>query len=363
MASVITGWGKCLPPAILTNDDLATFLDTTDEWIRPRTGIGERRVSHVGMTDLAHVAAARALAAAGHAEGDFDAVIVATSSPDLLIPNVASRVQLLLGNSTAAAFDMNVGCCGFVYGLAVAGGLIDSGVAERVVVIGAERLSLILDWTKRDSAILFGDGAGAVVVELQPGDAGLISAELACDPRPGAALMATDLGTPPSPPGPRKPFNLQFDGREVFRHAVPGMVNASRAAMTKAGITVADIDLLVPHQANLRIIEAVGKKLPIADDKVATNLQHYGNTSAASIPIALCEAIEAGRVAPGATILLTAFGAGLTSAAAVLRWGERTTPLQESAAELPACAQTARALIEPARQFHAAYHASESRSD
>jgi len=356
MAAEITGWGKCLPPATLTNDDLAEFMDTSDAWIRPRTGIGERRVSHVGMTHLAHVAAARALAAAGLAPDDFDAIVVATASADLLVPNVASRVQLELGNTTAAAFDMNVGCCGFVYGLACADGLIGAGVCQRVVVIGAERLTPVLDWTQRDSAILFGDGAGAVVLEATDTGGALLGAHLACDPRAGEALMATDYGMPPVPPDPPKPFDLHFDGRDVFRHAVPGMVKTGQAALEKAGLELADIDLLVPHQANLRIVEAVGKKLDIDPARVFVNLQRYGNTSAASIPIALTEALEEARVQPGNHLLFTAFGAGLTSAAAVLRWGGRVEAQGSSSVELPPCEHTARELIEPALAFQRAYH-------
>lgn len=358
MATEITGWGKCLPPAVLTNDDLGEFMDTSDDWIRPRTGIGERRISHVGMVDLAYVAAARAMAATGLASHEFDAVIVATASPDLMIPNTASRVQLKLGNSSAAAFDINVGCCGFVYGLTIAHGLIETGVHQRIIVIGAERLSPIMDWTLRDSAILFGDGAGAVVLEAGKAGAatGVVGAYLACDPEPGEALMAMDLGTPPSPPAPPKPFDLRFDGREVFRHAVPGMANASHQALDRAEVGIAEIDLLVPHQANLRIVEAVGKKLPIDKNKVFTNLQHYGNTSAASIPIALCEAVESGAVAAQSTILMAAFGAGLTSAAAVVNWGQRVLPADVSAADLVPCDQTARQLIDPALKFQRGYH-------
>lgn len=365
MATVITGWGKCLPPAVLSNDDLAEFMDTSDAWIRPRTGIAERRISHVGMAELAYVAAARAMAAAGLEPDDFDAVIIATASPDLLIPNTASRVQHKLGNRTAAAFDINVGCCGFVYGLTIASGLISSGVHDRVLVIGAERLSPIMDWTMRDSAILFGDGAGAVVLERSASEsapAGILGAYLACDPVPGDALMATDLGTPPSPPGPRKPFNLQFDGREVFKHAVPGMVKASQHALERAGLGIEDVDLLVPHQANLRIVEAVGKKLQFDAANVVTNLQRYGNTSAASIPIALCEALEGGRVSPGATVLMAAFGAGLTSAAAVIRWGERVQALGTTDADLQPCNLTAREIIDPALQFQRSWHADDQAS-
>lgn len=362
MGSVITGWGKCVPPAVLTNDALSEFMDTSDEWVTSRTGIRERRISHVGMVDLSTVAAARALAAAGLAEDDFDCLILATASADLHIPNAASRVQLNLNNRSAAAMDTNVGCCGFVYGLAIANGLVESGVHRRVVVVGAERLSTILDWTQRDSAILFGDGAGAVVVESGQAEEGVRGAFLACDPVPGEALMVADLGNLPVPQRSHAPYDLRFDGREVFRNAVPGMVKASRHALERAGLTTDDVDLLVPHQANLRIVEAVGKKLPMPGDKVFTNLQKYGNTSAASIPLALCEALEAGRVQAGDNLLFTAFGAGLTSAALTMRWIERTVALEESSRSLPASEQSARELLQPAFDFQRAWHDSNQSS-
>ncbi len=353
MSAVITGWGNCLPPAVMSNADIGSFLDTSDEWIVPRTGIHARRISHVDVADLAHIAAARALAAAGKEPDDFDALILATASPDVLIPNVASRVQLKLGNNTAAAMDTNVGCCGFVYGLAMARGLIDTGVNERVVVIGAERLSSLLNWTERDSAILFGDGAGAVVVEAgsDEGASGILAAHLACNPEPGEALMSPNFGAPRYPLGPRKHPTIMFDGREVFRHAVPGMIKASQIALQKAGLTIEDIDLVIPHQANLRIIDSIAKKLKLPPEKVFTNLQHYGNTSAASIPIALTEALEQGRVGPGTRLLLPAFGAGLTSAAVIVEWGERVEPLKRCLTELPECRETALELIRPALEF------------
>jgi len=356
MGAVITGWGKCVPPAVLGNDVLATFMDTSDEWVTTRTGIRERRISHVGMVELSTVAAARALAAAGVAEDDFDCLILATASADLHIPNAASRVQLALGNRGAAALDTNVGCCGFAYGLAMANGLVESGVHSRVVVVGAERLTTILDWTQRDSAILFGDGAGAVVVEKGNEEEGVLGAFLACDPVPGEALLVSDLGNTPAHQRRRSPYELNFDGREVFRHAVPGMVKAAHQALARAGLTLDDIDLLVPHQANLRIVEAVGKKLAIDPAKVFTNLQRYGNTSAASIPLALTEALEAGRVTPGSNLLFTAFGAGLTSAAVVVRWGERVMPLGVSDRELPPCGESAMELLAPALDFQRHWH-------
>jgi 3-oxoacyl-[acyl-carrier-protein] synthase-3 len=358
MGAIITGWGKCVPPAVLGNDVLATFMDTSDKWVTTRTGIRERRISHVGMVELSTVAAAHALAAAGVAEDEFDCLILATASADLHIPNAASRVQLALGNRGAAALDTNVGCCGFAYGLAMANGLIESGVHSRVVVIGAERLTTILDWTQRDSAILFGDGAGAVVVEAGQSGEGVLGAFLACDPVPGEALMVADLGNTPAQQRRRSPYELSFDGREVFRHAVPGMVKAAHQALARAGLSIDDIDLLVPHQANLRIVEAVGKKLPIDPAKVFTNLQRYGNTSAASIPLALTEALEAGRVAPGDHLLFTAFGAGLTSAALVVKWGERAEPRARSDRALPACEQSALELLTPALDFQRHWHQS-----
>lgn len=361
MGALITGWGKCVPPAVLTNDAMAEFLDTSDEWITTRTGIRERRIAHVGMVDMATVAARRALAAAGRAPQEIDCIIVATASADMLIPNAASRVQLQIGNDGAAALDTNTGCCGFVYGLAMANGFVATGVHERVLVIGAERLTTILDWTLRESAILFGDGAGAVVVEADSdgkGDEhGVLGSYLACEPQPGSALMVNDLGMRYANEQEVRPYSHNFDGREVFRHAVPGMVHAAHHALQRARVDLADVDLLVPHQANLRIIEAVGKKLPIAADKVATNLQQYGNTSAASIPLALTEALEQGRVAAGSTLLFAAFGAGLTSAASVVRWGERTEALQSSDAELPPCTQSARELLAPTLEFQRAWHA------
>ncbi len=356
MGAIVTGWGKCVPPAVLTNDDLAGFLDTNDEWVAARTGIHERRISHVGMVELSTVAASRALAAVGVVLYVFVCLILATASFDLLIPFSASRVQLMLGNRNAAALDTNVGCCGFTYGLALANGLVESGVNSRVLLIGAERLTTILDWTQRDSAILFGDGAAAVVVEPGKTGQGMLGAFLACDPVPGESLMVGDLGNAAPHERQTGPYDLHFDGREVFRNAVPGMVKAGHTALQRAGLSLDDVDLLIPHQANLRIIEAVGKKLPMDSARVFTNLQHYGNTSAASIPLALCEALEKGRIKAGANLLFTAFGAGLTSAAAVLRWGERIEALGKSERHLPACDLTAMELLQPSLEFQRRWH-------
>jgi len=347
MPAMITGWGKCLPPAVLTNDDLATIMDTSDEWITSRTGIRERRVSHVGVAELGYVSAMRALAAAGREPEQVGAVILATASPDLLIPNTASRIQELIGNDGASAFDINAGCCGFIYGLALANGLIETGVHESVLVVGAERLSFYLDWSKRDSAVLFGDGAGAALLEPGVGGAGVLAADLGCEPEAGEALMIANFGTVMDLSSwDGGPFDQRFDGQEIFRRAVRGMHECSMSALKRAGLEINDCSMLIPHQANLRIVESLGKRLRFDADRVFTNLQRYGNTSAATVPIALTESLEEGLIKPGDNLLMTAFGAGLTRAAAVLRWGERTTPVASATAELPPCEKSALDLIQ-----------------
>ena len=348
MPAMITGWGKCLPPAVLTNDDLATIMDTSDEWITSRTGIRERRISHVGVAELGYVSATRALAAAGLEPQQVGGIILATASPDLLIPNTASRIQELIGNDGASALDINSGCCGFIYGLALANGLIETGVHESVLVIGAERLSFYLDWSKRDSAVLFGDGAGAAVLEAGVGGAGVLAADLGCDPGAGEALMIADFGTVMDLSSWKGgPLDQRFDGQEIFRRAVRGMHQCSMSALQRAGLDINDCSMLIPHQANLRIVESLGKRLSFDADRVFTNLQRYGNTSAATVPIALTESLEERLIEPGDNLLMTAFGAGLTRAAAVLRWGERTTPVANATVELPPCEQTALDLIQP----------------
>ncbi len=347
MPAMITGWGKCLPPAVLTNDDLATIMDTSDEWITSRTGIRERRVSHVGVAELGYVSAMRALAAAGREPEQVGAVILATASPDLLIPNTASRIQELIGNDGASAFDINAGCCGFIYGLALANGLIETGVHESVLVVGAERLSFYLDWSKRDSAVLFGDGAGAALLEPGVGGAGVLAADLGCEPAAGEALMIANFGTVMDLSSwDGGPFDQRFDGQEIFRRAVRGMHECSMSALKRAGLEINDCSMLIPHQANLRIVENLGKRLRFDAARVFTNLQHYGNTSAATVPIALTESLEEGLIKSGDNLLMTAFGAGLTRAAAVLRWGERTTPVASAAVELPPCEKSALELIQ-----------------
>lgn len=348
----ITGWGKCLPPAVLTNDDLARVMDTSDKWIFERTGIHERRISHVSTCELGLVAAKQALASAGRDAKDIELLIFASASPDLLVPNTASRLQLALGNKDAAAFDLNSGCTGFVYGLKLAHDHISNNPDSAVLVVGSERLTWYLDWTQRDSAVLFGDGAGAAVFEAADPGYGVIQTHLGCEPEAGEALMVADFGTVMDRFGPDPTrFELCFDGREVFRHAVKGMAMACRKVLEEAGLGVADIDLVIPHQANERIIDALADRLGVDHGRVFKNIALYGNTSAATIPIGLAEALEQGRIQPGARILMAAFGAGLTWGAAVMRWGERTTALGTSDASLSPCEQTGPELIAKAVEF------------
>lgn len=353
----ITGWGKCLPPAVLTNDDLAQITDTSDEWIVERTGIRSRRISHVNTSEMARVAARRALAAAGRDANDIELIIFASASPDVLVPNTASRLQASLGNQRAAAFDLNSGCTGFLYGLKVAADHVRNNPDSPVLLIGAERLTFYLDWTQRDTAVLFGDGAGAAVIEAASDDAGVLACSLGCEAAAGEALMVPDFGTAMNRFGEDPMFfELMFDGREVFRHAVKGMADACQNVLAETGLQPSDIDLVIPHQANRRIIDALAHRLGLDPDRVVINIESYGNTSAATIPIAMTEALEQGRIAPGATILMAAFGAGLTWAATILRWGDRTDVVGTSDAQLPPCNSTGPELIADAVAFFRREH-------
>ena len=344
--AAITGWGKCIPPAVLTNDEIASVIDTSDEWISTRSGIRERRVSHVPNSDLATVAGQHALAAADIEADDLDLLIVATCTPDTVIPSTAAHVQRKIGAHNAAVLDLNAGCSGFIYSLDVATSMIRSGSYKKALVIGSERITWFFNWSNRDTAVLFGDGAGAVVVEPASEESGLLYAHLGCEGDAADALQVPNFGTA----GNRfvdnyAAFGVQFDGREIFRRAVKGMAHEAEIVLDKLGLSQQDIDRIIPHQANLRIIESLAKHMSVDMSKVEVNIQHYGNTSAATIPVALVEALEAGRIHAGDRILLAAFGAGLTRAAGLLRWGERTTPLKQSDAALPACPQTALEIV------------------
>jgi len=342
----ITGWGKCLPPATLSNEDLSTFLETSDEWIRTRTGIENRRISHVNTSDMATVAAKHALACAGLTSEDVDLIIIATCSPDSLIPNTASKVAQNLGIKAAAAFDLNAACTGFVYGLETATRLIQSGNYRNAIVVGAERLSFFIDWTKRDTAVLFGDGAGAAVLSRTEKQVGLQEAQLGCDSAGRDILAVPKFGTSMDRfAADNGHWDFNFVGKEIFKRAVKGMGAAAHSVLSRSQLSTEDVDVVIPHQANIRIIQTLCDLSGISQDKAFVNIQNYGNTSAATVPIALCEALEQGKVKPGDNLLLAAFGAGLTWGAGHIKWGERVTALGESDATLPECESTALELL------------------
>jgi 3-oxoacyl-[acyl-carrier-protein] synthase-3 len=339
--AAITGWGKCMPPAVLDNDGLATFLETSDEWITTRTGIKERRISHVPMTVLSHIAAARALACAGLDPKDLDLIVLGTCSADETVPNTASGVQFLLGAHNAAAMDVNTACTSFLYGLSSATAMVRTGVVRNALVIGVEVISPYMDWSNRNVAVLFGDGAAAVVLEASDEPSGVIAEKLGCAADARHTLRVRGMGTIYGNNGLQLgDTRWDFDGPEIFKRAVHGMSEASQAALERARVTAGDIDtidLAIPHQANLRIIEAVAKRVGLPMESVYLTVQRYGNMSSATVPVALVEAIEEGRVKPRSLLLTPAFGGGLTWCAHVIRWGERVTPLGTSDLELPPC--------------------------
>ena len=323
--AAITGWGFYVPSKVLTNQDLERMVGTTDAWIVERTGIRERRIvaDDESTCSMASLAAERALARAGIAAADLDVLMVATTTPDYLLPTAAAVIHERIGARQAAIFDLGAACAGWIYGLAVARGLIAAGTARRILVIGAETISRYVDWTDRATCVLFGDGAGAVVVERSVDGAGIRSAVLRGDGTKSALLTVLGGGSkhPPSADSLRAGMHyIRMQGNEVFKVAVPSMAAAAEDALAQAGLGLADVDLLVPHQANARIIEAVVKRLGLDPSKVFMNIQKYGNTSAASIPIALCEAVEAGRVRRGDHLVFVAFGGGMTWGAAVVDW-------------------------------------------
>jgi len=344
--AAITGWGRCVPPAVLSNADLETITDTSDEWITTRTGIKERRISHVETSDMAAVAGLRAVAAAGLQPEDLDLILVATCSPDRLIPSAATLVQDKMGAGRAAAMDLNAACSGFIFGLVTAQQMIATGAFQRVLVIGAEKLHYFLDFTDRSTSVLFGDGAGAVVLEASDDDGGLLAFELGSDGSAAELLCVPGSGTEGSP-GRDHRMAIQMEGPEVFRRAVSAMGDASTRVLAEAGLGVGDVDLLIPHQANIRIIDATVRRLKLDPARVFVNIASYGNTSAATIPIALAEAVE-----QGSHLVFAAFGGGFTWAAAVYRWGDRTEPLGRSDAELPASDVDAMELLQPNIDFH-----------
>ena len=344
----ITGWGMAAPPTVLTNHDLEQLTETNDEWITSRSGIKERRITHVPLSDMAAVAGHRALAAAGLDAEDIDLLILATCSGDTIIPSAASFVQAKMGLVNAAAFDINAACSGWVYGLEHATAMIKSGIKERILLIGAERLSTYLDFTDRSTAVLFGDGAGATVLEAAPDGVGVQATTTGIDGNAAELLWVPGIGSN-TPPGCDLPADsgVRMNGREVFKRAVTMMGEASTKVVAEAGWDLEDVDLLIPHQANMRIIDATARRLGLDPEKVITNIHAYGNTSAATIPMALAEAIEAGRVLPGTNIVFAAFGGGLTWAAASLTWGDRVEVLGTADVGFPDTDESVFDLLEP----------------
>ncbi|NJK78607.1 MAG: ketoacyl-ACP synthase III [Chloroflexaceae bacterium] len=325
-SAAIIGWGMAVPQLVVTNDDLAQRMETSDIWIRSRTGIAERRIAepHEYTSVLATRAAQQALERAAIDPQSIDLIMLATCTPDRLFPATACTIQANLGLTRAAAFDLAAACSGFLYGLSVAAGLIQGGAHRTILLVAADLFSHILNWNDRSTAVLFGDGAGAVVLQAHFGPLGVLSSVLGASGADEAIMMMEAGGTrlPLTPEllhDERRFFSM--NGREVFRHAIREMGTSALEAVAAAGLTTAAIDLVVPHQANTRIIEALARRLNIPLERVFINIERYGNTSAASVPIALCEAADAGRLRHGDTVLLTAFGGGLTWASTVLRWG------------------------------------------
>jgi 3-oxoacyl-[acyl-carrier-protein] synthase-3 len=325
-SSRIIGTGSFLPDRVLTNADLEKIVDTNDEWIVTRTGISERHMAadDEATSDLAYHACQAALAAANLDPGDLGMILVATATPDMVFPSTACILQDRLGAKRAGALDISAACSGFVYGMGVADGLIRAGTVRTVMVVGAETLTKVLNWQDRNTCVLFGDGAGAAVLRAEEGERGILSTHLYSDGSKGSLLMLPGGGS-------RHPVSQAVvdqglakikmnAGNEVFKLAVRAMEDAALTALKQNGLEVGDLDFVISHQANLRIISALGQRLGLPDHKVIVNLQRVGNTSAATIPIALDEAVRDGRIQPGHLVLLCAFGGGLTWGSVLVRW-------------------------------------------
>lgn len=324
--AAITGWGMSVPANVLTNDDLSKIVDTSDEWIVSRTGIRERHIVSAGETTstLAAAAGRNAMQMAGVNAADIDMVIVATFCPDRPLPATACLVQAQLGLTRAAAFDIAAACSGFVYGLSIATSLIQSGMAKRILFCAADVLSHYINWNDRNTCVLFGDGAGAVVIEATSQPLGLLASVMGADGNREDLLMVEAGGVclPITPDVLHQhKHQLTMNGREVFKLAVRGMEESSLKALAQASLTLDDVKIVIPHQANRRIIEAIAERLNVPIERFFINLDRYGNTSAATIPIAISEAAAAGLLNHGDIVLFTAFGGGLTWGSAVVRWG------------------------------------------
>ena len=348
--AAVTGWGKCMPPAVLSNADLATFLETDDEWIVSRTGMKERRISHVHAVELAYVASVHALACAGLKATDIDLIVYGSCSFDEMVPNTASGLQYKLGASNAASMDVNTACTSFLYSWSTANAMIRTGVVKRALVVGVEIISRYMDWENRGVAVLFGDGCAAIVIEATEEKTGLLAESLGCIADARGILRIGGYGATYAHSNVAfGDMSWVFDGPQIFKKAVHGMARASAQALEKAGVTTDQVDLVVPHQANSRIIEAVAKYASIPMSKVQLTVQKYGNMSAATVPVALVEALEERRIQPQAKLLMPAFGAGLTVCSHYAEWGTRTTPKDVSDVELAPCDKTALQLVNEIR--------------
>jgi len=318
----ITGLGSRVPERVVSNDELSQYVETSDEWIRERTGIRERRIAapEEALSDLALPAAREALADAGLEGPEIDLIIVATVTPDMAFPSTAALVADALGAREAGAYDLSAGCTGFMYALAQGYGMLAAGLAKRALVVGGDVLSRILDWTDRSTVVLFGDGAGAVVLEAVPAG-GFLGFELGADGAGGANLWLPGSGSRIFEDPER---HVKMNGREVFKFATRVLVQSAEALLEHCGVAVADVDVYVPHQANLRIIDHATKKLGIPSERVVVNVDRYGNTSSGSIPLALADAEVDGRLRAGSLVLMTGMGAGLTWGSALIRWTKET---------------------------------------
>ncbi|HEY7970546.1 MAG TPA: beta-ketoacyl-ACP synthase III [Candidatus Limnocylindrales bacterium] len=321
----VTGWGRYAPAQVLTNADLEKMVDTSDEWIRTRTGIRERRVAAANETtaSMGAVAGLRAIHTAGIRPDEIDLILLATLTPDYWMPSTAALVKEAIGNTKATAFDVMAACSGFVYGFATAQAYIQAGLAKHVLVIGSELLTRFLDYTDRSTCILFGDGAGAVVLSASEEPGGALGVEMTTEPQ-GAYMIWLPAGGSKSPPSAetiaRGEHYVRMEGNQTYRFATKTMATTALESIRKSGLSPADVDLFIPHQANVRIIEAVAKGLDLPMDKMFINLDKYGNTSAASVPIALAEAVNEGCVKVGDNVTIVAFGAGFTSGAVTIEW-------------------------------------------
>lgn len=348
--AAITGWGAGMPPAVLSNDDLATFLETNDEWIVSRTGMKERRVAHITAVEMATVASQRALACAGLTGADVDLIVYGGCTNEEAVPNSASGVQVAIGATRAAAMDVNTACTSFLYGLSTATAMIQNGTVKTAIVIGVELISKYMDWTNRNVAVLFGDGAAAVVVQASDEPVGVLGSVLGCDAESRQILRVRGMGCAYTGGGVSLGDTIwDFDGQAIFKRAVKGMSEACERVLRQAGVSPEQVDLVVPHQANLRIIEAVAKYAGVPMEKVIVTVHKYGNMSAATVPVSLVEALNDGRVKPGSLILMPGFGGGLTYGALLVRWGDRITPLGTSSADFAPSPYTALEMVNAIR--------------